>query len=167
MSYRRRRGMQTHTTTGLHHVTLVSADAERTIDFYCNVLGMPLVARANDGSGTPLLYFGDERGTPGTLLEFLVWPDAASGNPGIGGVHHVAFGVDNEEAQLRWKRRLHDHGVPVSGPYDRRWFHSIYFRDPDGQILEIATRGPGYALDEPVDALGTRVIVPGAENLVG
>jgi len=154
-------------TPGLHHVTLVSADVERTTAFYRDLLGLHLVARTDDEEGIPRLYFGDSAGTPGTLLEFLAWPDAAHGNPGIGGVHHVALGVEGDEAQLRWKRRLIDHGVPVSGPYDRRWFHSIYFRDPDGQILEIATRGPGYALDEPADALGTQVVVPGPESLAG
>jgi glyoxalase family protein len=77
------------------------------------------------------------------------------------------MGVETAEAQLRWKRRLLDHGVPVSGPYDRGWFKSIYFADPDGQILEIATRGPGYTTDEPIDKLGQTVIMPKPEQLRG
>ena len=60
----------------------------------------------------------------------------------------------------KWKRRLTDAGLAVSGPFDRGWFRSIYFRDPDGQVLEIATRGPGYAVDEPIEALGRRELAP-------
>ena len=75
-------------------------------------------------------------------------------------MHHLALAVASPEAQLMWKRRLRDEGVPVSGPYDRGYFRSIYFSDPDGQILEIATEGPGYAVDEPTDSLGERLIRP-------
>jgi glyoxalase family protein len=75
--------------------------------------------------------------------------------------------VEGERAQLKWKRRLSDLGVPVSGPYDRGYFRSIYFQDPDGQVLEIATRGPGYAIDEPADALGRTLIQPDARRLPG
>jgi glyoxalase family protein len=82
-------------------------------------------------------------------------------------VHHLALGTRDEETQLKWKRRIADHGVPVSGPYDRGYFTSIYFTDPDGQILEIATRGPGYAIDEPADALGRTMQQPSSSILVG
>lgn len=156
-------------TQGLHHVTMVSSNAQRTLEFYRDVLGLGLVKRTVnfDDPGSYHLYFGDEVGNPGTLLTFFEWGGAPRGRWGIGGVHHVAMGVETEEGLLKWKRRLTDAGVPVSGPFDRRWFHSIYFTDPDGQILEIATKGPGYALDEPADALGETVITPGAENMAG
>jgi len=161
--------MEPLTTQGLHHVTMVSANAQRTLDFYRNLLGLGLVKRTVnfDDPGSYHLYFGDPLGTPGTLLTFFEWPGAPRGSWGIGGVHHVAMGVATEDGLLKWKRRLADAGVPVSGPFDRRWFHSIYFTDPDGQILEIATQGPGYALDEPADALGQTVIAPPEGNLAG
>ncbi|HEU0053712.1 MAG TPA: VOC family protein, partial [Longimicrobium sp.] len=156
-------------TQGLHHVTMVSGNAQRTLEFYRDVLGLGLVKRTVnfDDPGAYHLYFGDRTGAPGTILTFFEWGDLPRGNPGVGGVHHVALGVATDEGLLKWKRRLTDAGAHVSGPFDRRWFHSIYFRDPDGQILEIATKGPGYTLDEPADALGTTEIVPGSENLVG
>jgi glyoxalase family protein len=110
---------------------------------------------------------GDAAGSPGTLLAFEARPEERRGRWGVGGVHHVALGTSDEAALLRWKRRLTDRGVAVTGPYDRGWFHSIYFTDPDGQILEIATAGPGYALDEPQDALGEQVIDPSATRLRG
>ena len=83
-----------------------------------------------------------------------------NGRPGIGGTHHVALKVGSADAQLKWKRRLADLGLRVTGPFDRVYFSSIYFRDPDGLILEIATLGPGWTVDEPADQLGTTVIAP-------
>lgn len=157
------------TTQGLHHVTMVSSNARRTLEFYRDVLGLGLVKRTVnfDDPSSYHLYFGDPEGNPGTLLTFFEWPRAPRGRWGIGGVHHNAMGVATEEGLLKWKRRLTDAGVHVSGPYDRRWFHSIYFADPDGQILEIATKGPGYTLDEPAEALGQTVIDPGDDRLAG
>ena len=161
--------MKPLTTQGFHHVTMVAADAQRTLTFYRDVLGLGLVKRTVnfDDPGAYHLYFGDPAGAPGTILTFFEWPHVPRGNPGVGGVHHTAMSVESDEALLKWKRRLNDHGVRTSGPYDRRWFHSLYFTDPDGQVMEIATRGPGYALDEPADALGRTEIVPGPENLRG
>ncbi len=112
-----------------------------------------------------MLQFGD--GTRGTRVTARVRPEARRGRWGVGGVHHVALGVETEAQQLMWKRRLEDAGVPVTGPYDRKWFHSIYFTDPDGQVVEIATSGPGYAVDEPMDALGEVVVDPGDDRLRG
>jgi glyoxalase family protein len=156
-------------TSGFHHITMVSADARRTVRFYRDVLGLGLVKRTVnfDDPSSYHLYFGDDRGRPGTLLTFFEWAGARKGRWGVGGVHHVALGVGSEDGLLRWKRRLTDAGLAVSGPYDRGWFRSIYFTDPDGQVLEIATKGPGYALDEPADALGQRVIQPRPEQLRG
>lgn len=157
------------TTQGFHHITMVSADARRTVRFYRDVLGLGLVKRTVnfDDPESYHLYFGDEAGRPGTLLTFFEWPGARRGQWGVGGVHHVALGTADRGSQLQWKRRLTDAGVAVSGPYDRGWFHSIYFQDPDGQVLEIATAGPGYTLDEAADELGSRVIEPDASRLRG
>ncbi|HEU4885755.1 MAG TPA: VOC family protein [Longimicrobium sp.] len=149
-------------TQGFHHVTMVASDARRTLAFYRDVLGLEMVKQAvdYDDPGAHHLYFGDRDGRPGTLLTFFEWPNAPKGRPGIGGVHHTALGVETEEALLKWKRRLTDHGVHTSGPYDRGYFTSLYFTDPDGQIMEIATAGPGYTIDEPADALGRELLLP-------
>ncbi len=156
-------------TRGFHHITMVSTDARRTLAFYRELLGIPLVKKTVnfDDPGAYHLYFGDGGGRPGTILTFFEWPRTRRGRWGVGGVHHLALGVASPEAQLKWKRRLTDAGVPVSGPLDRGYFKSIYFADPDGQILEIATRGPGYAIDEPADALGHDLVVPPVERLPG
>ncbi len=159
--------MPTLETRGFHHITMVSTDAPRTLAFYGGLLGLPLVKKTVnfDDPGAYHLYFGNEGGRPGTLLTFFEWPGSPRGHWGVGGIHHLALGVAGPEAQLKWKRRLEDAGVRVSGPVDRGYFTSIYFSDPDGQILEIATHGPGYAIDEPADALGRSLIIPPSERL--
>ncbi len=141
---------------GLHHITLVSADAQRTVDFYTGVLGLRLVKQTVnfDDPGAYHLYFGDAVGSPGSAITFFEWKNTPQGHPGIGGTHHYALETVDRDTLLRWKRRLVDLGVPVSGPLDRHYFTSVYFQDPDGAIIEIATRGPGWSIDEAPDRIG-------------
>jgi len=154
-------------TAGFHHITMVSTDAPRTLAFYGDLLGFDLVKKTVnfDDPGAYHLYFGRDGGRPGTILTFFEWAHARRGHWGVGGIHHLALGVATPEALLKWKRRLTDAGVSVSGPIDRGYFKSLYFADPDGQILEIATAGPGYAIDEPAGALGRELVVPPTERL--
>lgn len=154
-------------TVGFHHVTMVSHDIRKTRVFYEELLGFDLVKRTVnfDTPSSHHLYFGLDGGRPGTILTFFEWPDAPKGRWGVGGVHHVALGVPTYDGLLQWKRRLTDHGVGVDGPLDRGYFQSLYFKDPDGQILEIATSGPGYAIDEPADQLGSTLVTPPKERL--
>jgi glyoxalase family protein len=156
------------TITGWHHITIVSQNAQRTLDFYTRVLGLRLVKQTVnfDDPGAYHLYFGDRTGQPGTIVTFFEWKHTAKGTPGIGGTHHLALQVADYSGLLRWKRRLTDLGVRVTGPYDRHYFTSIYFNDPDGTILEIATLGPGWTVDEAPDALGTTFLPPPADMLV-
>jgi glyoxalase family protein len=148
---------------------MVATDAPRTLAFYGDLLGFDLVKKTVnfDDPGAYHLYFGRDGGRPGTILTFFEWAHARRGHWGVGGVHHLALGVATPEAQLKWKRRLTDAGVAVSGPIDRGYFKSLYFADPDGQVLEIATSGPGYAIDEPRNALGRLLLVPPQERLPG
>jgi glyoxalase family protein len=165
------------TILGLHHISIVSADAQRTVDFYTRALGQRLVKKTVnfDDPGSYHLYFGDSAGRvpgmygqayAGTSLTFFEWPNARRGYPGIGGTHHVALQVADRNGLLKWKRRLTDLGIPVDGPLDRHYFTSIYFRDPDGTILEIATQGPGWTVDEAADSLGATFQAPPAEMIV-
>ena len=155
------------TVKGLHHITLVCSDAQRTVDFYTAVLGLRLVKKTInfDDPGSYHLYFGDETGRPGSVITFFEWPGTARGYPGIGGTHHFAQQVGDYQGLLKWKRRLTDMGLIVEGPLDRKYFKSIYFNDPDGTILEIATRGPGWAVDEAPELLG-RLELPPPEEMV-
>ena len=156
-------------TAGFHHAGLVVRDAVRSVAFYHTLLGLELIdlVEPADGSVARRLVFADAAGTPGWMLVAREQPDAPKGGWGLGGVHHIALGTATAESQLMWKRRLMDAGVAVSGPYERGYFKSIYLSDPDGQIIEIATRGPGYAIDEPPDALGRTLMQPPARQLRG
>jgi glyoxalase family protein len=154
---------------GLHHITLVSSDAGRTEDYYADTLGLCLVARATDPeeSKQQHLYFAAGAGTPGSLISFIEKPGTPPGREGVGGTHHFALLVETREALLKWKRRLTDRGIPVNGPLDRHYFESIYHRDPDGAVIEIATRGAGWARDEAPDRIGTEHRPPPPEMLKG
>ncbi len=156
------------TISGIHHITLGCADAQRTVNFYVRVLGQRFVkCTVNfDDPGAYHLYFGNETGSPGSAITFFEWPDAPRGWPGIGGTHHFAMRTADYNGLLKWKRRLTDLGLKVDGPLDRHYFKSIYFNDPDGTILEIATDGPGWAIDEAADSLGAEFRPPPAEMIV-
>jgi glyoxalase family protein len=156
------------TILGIHHITLGCNNAQRTIDFYVKVLGQRFVKRTVnfDDPTSYHLYFGNETGSPGTAITFFEWPTAPHGHPGIGGTHHFAMQVPDYDGLLKWKRRLTDLGIKVDGPFDRHYFTSIYFSDPDGTILEIATLGPGWARDEDPDKIGTEFRAPPPEMIV-
>jgi glyoxalase family protein len=153
---------------GLHHITLVSSNAQRTVDFYTQVLGQRLVKKTVnfDDPGSYHLYFGNSTGRPGTVITYFEWPNAPKGRPGIGGTHHYALTVKDYDGLLKWKRRLTDLAIAVDGPLDRHYFTSIYFQDPDGVIIEIATEGPGWTVDEPPEEIGAEYRDPPADMVV-
>jgi glyoxalase family protein len=153
---------------GLHHITLFCSNAQRTVSFYTRILGMRLIKKTVnfDDPQTYHLYFGDEAGNPGTVVTFFEYSTAPKGHPGIGGTHHFAFQTADYEGLLKWKRRLTDLDLKVDGPFDRQYFTSIYFRDPDGVILEIATIGPGWTRDEEPGRIGMEYRPPPDEMLV-
>jgi glyoxylase I family protein len=123
--------------TGIHHITLLVEDVERSLGFYRNVLGMRLVKQTvNDDDRTARhLVFGDENGPLITCLEY---PDLDEGTVGRGSTHHFALAVESEEELAAWREYLTSKGVPTTEVLDRTDFKSIYLRDPDGHIVEIA-----------------------------
>ncbi len=152
---------------GIHHITLVCSNAQQTVDFYTKVLGLRLVKQTVnfDDPGSYHLYFGNATGEPGSAITFFEWSHVPKGKTGVGGTHHLALEVADYDGLLKWKRRLIDLGISVDGPFDRHYFKSIYFKDPDGVILEIATNGPGWAIDEERDALGM-VLKPPPDEMI-
>lgn len=133
---------------GIHHVTLICADLERTTAFYRDVLGLTLVheGRNDDDAEARHFWFGDPAGTPGTLVSFLEYPSLAPGTVGVGSTHHLAFAVATAEEHEAWRDYLRQRGIECTEVFDRGSFRSIYVRDPDGHIVEIATQGPGFAV---------------------
>ena len=99
-------------------------------------------------------------GGPGSELHVVVQPDLPVTQQGAGGVHHVAFRTPNEEQYHAWTDRLNSMRVPNSGEIDRYYFRSLYFREPNGVLFEIATDGPGFAVDENPETLGEHVVLP-------
>jgi glyoxalase family protein len=86
-------------------------------------------------------------------------PNEPRGQPGAGTVHHVAFQVTSEE-QADWREALIHHVLRPTGIIDRKWFHSVYARTPGGVLFEWATKDPGYTVDEDVESLGDRLVLP-------
>jgi glyoxalase family protein len=99
-------------------------------------------------------------GGPGAELHVAVQPDLPVARQGAGGVHHVALRTPSEEEYHAWTERLSSARVPHSGEIDRFWFRSLYFREPNGILFEIATDGPGFAVDEDPETLGEKVVLP-------
>ena len=220
--------------TGLHHVTCVCSDAQRTLDFYRG-LGFSLVKKTVnfDDPHSYHLYFGDEVGRPGTLITFFEWPRsepgrlgrgtlesigletphvsepvelqdpdglrlrlepgeaprlhdvAVIGNPdlyaglfaedaplsfaepmedaaliGPGTTHHIAWRVASDDEEQAWLERLGELGLRPTTVQDRKYFRSVYFRLPDGVLIEIATDEPGFLVDEPAETLGEGLSLP-------
>jgi glyoxylase I family protein len=127
--------------TGLHHITLLVADVERSLAFYRNVLGLRLVKQTvnDDDSSARHLIFGDEDGKPGTLITCLEYPDLEQGTVGRGSTHHFALAVESEAELAAWRDYLASRGIPATEVMERSDFKSLYVRDPDGHIVEIAT----------------------------
>lgn len=128
--------------SGLHHVTLIAADLERSAAFYRDVLGLALVREGanDDDPGARQFWFGDAQGSPGTLLSLMEYPEMAEGTVGRGSTHHFALAVDSPEELEAWRDYLRGHGIQATDVFQRGSFSSIYLRDPDGHIVEIATR---------------------------
>ncbi len=147
---------------GLHHVTALSRESTRSREFYTELLNLYDVERARpEKPGEAVQYiYGLEKGAPGTMIGFIEKPEEDRGSVGIGTVHHIAFAVEDQDEQLRWRRKLLSSGIDVTQVLDRKYFRSIYFREPNGLLLEIATVPPGFMVDEVKERLGDSLALP-------
>jgi glyoxalase family protein len=127
---------------GLHHVTMITGDAQGTVDFYADVLGLRLVKKTVnfDQPDAYHLYFGDERGSPGSILTWFEFRGAAPGRPGAGTIHTLELGVPTPSGLDFWEERLGRAGHPGSRAPDGG---RLAFADPDGLRLELALAGEG------------------------
>ena len=148
-----------HQIRGLGPMTMSVREIAGTEAFLTDVMGMAQARtfRAADGCETAVFAMGE--GGPAAELQVRVEPRLALARQGAGGVHHVAFRIPDAEYD-DWVDRLRRLGVRSSGPVDRFYFRSLYVREPGGILYEIATEGPGFAADEPADALGARLALP-------
>jgi glyoxalase family protein len=98
---------------------------------------------------------------PRSSLTLFGWGASTQlARPGAGQTHHIAFRAPSDDAQQSWREHLLSMGLDVSPVMERSYFRSIYFSAPDGMILEIATDGPGFSLDEPIESLGADLRLP-------
>lgn len=147
---------------GFYSVLLsVESNADLAVIFE-EILGFSLVERARwiDNRTWVTIYSTTLSGGPGTEIWVIEEPGVQPGSLGAGGVHHVAFRVDDTDQQLIWRDNLLQAGLRVSPRIDRFWFESIYFRVSRGILFEIATDGPGFAIDEDPENLGENLVLP-------
>src|SRR4051812_21166385 len=139
-----------HAIRGFHGVTLLVNTAAPTAAILTAVLGFREVAR----EGALARYRGDA--PMGAHVDLREAGDFPRGRLGRGSVHHIAFRAVDDAAQAAMAAKLKaDHHMHPTGQKDRNYFRSIYFREPNGILFEIATDQPGFAVDEPVESLGT------------
>jgi len=124
--------------TGLHHVTAIESDPQRTLDFYVRLLGLRFVKRTVnfDDPTSYHFYFGDARGTPGTILTFFAWPGARRGIRGTGQIEAPAFAIPPNSVGY-WLDRFKEHHVPAEKTPARFGEEVLRFADPDGLAIEL------------------------------
>jgi glyoxalase family protein len=148
-----------HQIRGLGPITMSVPVLAPTENVLTGVLNMHGVRDYDRGDGVRVHVFAMGEGGPGAELHVEVEPDAPRMHPGSGGVHHVAFRSPDADYEA-WAKRLADMNIRNSGPIDRYYFQSLYLREPGGVLFEIATEGPGFTADEPLETLGERLALP-------
>lgn len=151
-----------HQIRGLGPVVISVPDLRKTDAILVHVLNMRQVRQYTHPDDPSTVIYVYEMGQGGAQGELHVaeQPNLHPAQSGAGGVHHVAFRTPDEDAYRAWIDRMKSFRIPNSGPVDRFWFRSLYFREPNGVLFEIATDGPGFAVDENPDTLGEKVVLP-------
>ena len=140
---------------GFHSATLSEEGYEQTARLLQDVMGFASVG--NEGNR---FRYTASAGGVGTIVDVLCTPDGRMGRLGAGTVHHIAWRTPDDGQQAIWRTDLGAQGYNVSPIMDRTYFHSIYYREPGGVLFEIATDPPGFAIDEPAEHLGERLMLP-------
>ena len=151
-----------HQIRGLGPVTLTVAHVADTDLVLTKVMNMRLSRTYQDAEkpAGEVRVYEMGAGGPAAELHVVERPDLPRAVQGAGAVHHVAFRTPDQDEYRAWAERLRASRVPSSGPIDRYYFQSLYFREPNGILFEIATDGPGFATDEPLEHLGERLALP-------
>jgi glyoxalase family protein len=144
-----------HQIRGLDGARARERDVETTADFLVNVLGFTPV-----GSDDGWHRFGVEGGGSGRYIDLQAASEARRGAWGVGSIHHLAWRVDDDAHQLEVRQQIDDAGRRPTPVIDRFWFQSVYFLEPGGVLFELATDGPGFAVDEDPERLGESLVLP-------
>jgi glyoxalase family protein len=143
-----------HQIRGLGPITLSVPELRPTATILTQVMGMAQVGEFSNTSVFKMNGTG-----PVAELHVRVDKGLSPAQQGAGSVHHVAFNIASADYDA-WAKRLKELRIPNSGPVDRFWFKSLYFREPNGILFEIATDGPGFATDESLENLGKTLSLP-------
>lgn len=146
---------------GLGPIVLNVPDLARTERVLLEVMNMRRVRDyASPDSEHRIHVYEMGEGGPAAELHVIAQKDLPDARQGAGGVHHVAFRTPDETQYHAWTARLNEFGIHNSGEVDRFYFRSLYFREPNGILFEIATDGPGFHADEPMESLGEKLALP-------
>ncbi|HVM15015.1 MAG TPA: ring-cleaving dioxygenase [Egibacteraceae bacterium] len=144
-----------HAIRGLYAVTMAEEGYEATADLLTETLGFRHVAEEANR-----FRFDVGSGGPGARVDVICQPDAPRGMVAAGTVHHVAWRAPDGDTQVTWRQAIVEDGLNVTPVLDRQYFTSIYFREPGGVLLEIATDPPGFTVDEDPEHLGSSLKLP-------
>ncbi len=144
-----------HAIRGFYNAMLSQQNGEGTAKLLTQDMGFRPVAE----QGNRVRYESGQGG-PGSIVDVVSEPGAPRGSMGVGTVHHIAWRANNDAEQLVWQAEMARLGLSVSPVMDREYFHSIYYREPGGVLFEVATDAPGFDVDEPVDQLGSQLMLP-------
>jgi glyoxalase family protein len=133
-------------------ITLTESNYERTASLLTQTLGF---RKTQEDEGLTRFVTGN-----GTTVDVLVPRDLFRGEVSVGTVHHIAWRTPDDDQQKAWREKLLKLGVNVTPIIDRKYFHSVYFREPGGVLFEIATDPPGFTVDEPAQQLGMQLQLP-------
>lgn len=139
---------------GFHNVEIWLDDVERSAAFLTSQMAHTVI---REGAGRLRLGVSDE---PGKYVDLISMPGVLKGLGGRGSVHHVAFATPDRDTQLEMRERIAAFGLQPTPVKERKYFSSIYFREPGGVLFEIATSGPGFEVDETRESLGTSLMLP-------
>ncbi len=146
---------------GFYAVQLTLRNLGPSARFLTETLGFRQAGTYQTAQGTTVTIFEVGPGGPGAEVHIEIDPEKPFHRfVGIGGVHHVAFRTPNEEEHRQWREQIAEVNPTVTPVIDRFYFRSIYFREPGGVLFEIATDGPGFAVDEDAATLGEQLALP-------
>lgn len=150
-----------HQIRGLGPITISVPELAPTAALLTDVLAMRKLGdhASPDGKGGVHVFAMGEGG-PSAEVHVAVQPDLPLARQGAGAVHHLAFRVADGDALSAWTRRIAEFRIPSSGEVERYYFRSLYFREPGGNLFELATDGPGFAVDEPAETMGEALSLP-------
>jgi glyoxalase family protein len=144
-----------HAIKGFHNVTITSNKIQRTAEVLTEILGFHLQETVVNRS-----RYKSDAVLEANIVDLVEAPGEAPGHVAGGSVHHVAFRVKDEQTLMKVREKVVAMGLNITEKIDRNYFYSLYFREPGGVLFELATDNPGFTVDEPLEELGTHLMLP-------